>query len=69
MHALQPKVNCKVNLPPLRKLDAMLVTMLDGFHDSEFSYVDRGLVVSDRGENVKRQSNASSSDSPMIHYE
>lgn len=65
----RPRSDLYLNLPPLRKLDAMLVTMLDGFHDSEFSYVDRGLVVSDRGENVKRQSNASSSDSPMIQYE
>ncbi|CAH1429852.1 unnamed protein product [Lactuca virosa] len=55
-----------INLPALKKLDAML----DGFHDSEFCYVDRGLVVSDHCRNIKqRHSNTSQSDSPLIQYE
>ncbi|CAI9296380.1 unnamed protein product [Lactuca saligna] len=66
----RPRSDLYINLPALKKLDAMLVTMLDGFHDSEFCYVDRGLVVSDHGGNVKRRhSNASLSDSPLIQYE
>ncbi|KAI3516982.1 hypothetical protein L1887_16181 [Cichorium endivia] len=65
----RPRSDLYMNLPTLRKLDAMLVTMLDGFHDSEFFYVDRGLVVSDHGGNGKRHSNASQSDSPLIQYE
>ncbi|KVI05160.1 Plant specific Rop nucleotide exchanger, PRONE [Cynara cardunculus var. scolymus] len=60
----RPRSDLYVNLPPLRKLDAMLVSMLDGFHESEFCYVDRGLVASDRDRNVERVS-----DSPLIQYE
>ncbi|MQM07599.1 hypothetical protein Taro_040441 [Colocasia esculenta] len=36
-----------MNLPALKKLDAMLVGMLDGFLDTEFWYVDRGILVGD----------------------
>lgn len=60
----RPRSDLYLNLPTLRKLDAMLVSMLDGFHESEFCYVDRGLVVSDRDRNVER-----TSDSPLIQYE
>ncbi|KAL0356539.1 UNVERIFIED_CONTAM: Rop guanine nucleotide exchange factor 1 [Sesamum calycinum] len=31
----------------LKKLDAMLISILDGFRDTEFWYVDRGIVVDD----------------------
>ncbi|KAI3734437.1 hypothetical protein L6452_13905 [Arctium lappa] len=62
----RPRSDLFVNLPALRKLDAMLVSMLDGFRESEFCYVDRGLVVSDRDRNVERPSD---SDSPLIQYE
>lgn len=34
-----------LNLPALKKLDSMLISILDGFHDSEFYYVDRGVVL------------------------
>lgn len=57
----RPRSDLYINLPSLKKLDAMLVNMLDGFHDSEFCYVDRGLV--------EKQSNGSQSDSPLIQYE
>ncbi|KAK1416483.1 hypothetical protein QVD17_32274 [Tagetes erecta] len=60
----RPRSDLYLNLPALRKLDMMLVTMLDGFHDSEFCYVDRGSVGS-----VERHSNASQSDSPLVQYE
>nr|GMD03794.1 rop guanine nucleotide exchange factor 1-like [Ipomoea batatas]GME09601.1 rop guanine nucleotide exchange factor 1-like [Ipomoea batatas] len=48
----QPRPDIDVNLPALKKLDAMLISILDGFHDSEFCYVDRGVVVAD-GEQIE----------------
>lgn len=42
----RPRADLYVNLPALKKLDAMLIGILDGFHDSEFYYVDRGIIVS-----------------------
>ncbi|XP_071733078.1 rop guanine nucleotide exchange factor 1-like [Rutidosis leptorrhynchoides] len=57
----RPRSDLYVNLPALKKLDVMLVTMLDGFNDSEFCYVDRGLA--------ERHSNTSLSDSSLIQYE
>ncbi|KAI7750456.1 hypothetical protein M8C21_028927, partial [Ambrosia artemisiifolia] len=57
----RPRSDLYLNLPALRKLDMMLVTMLDGFHDSEFCYVDRG--------SVERHSSGSLSDSPLVQYE
>ncbi|KAK9164630.1 hypothetical protein Syun_005532 [Stephania yunnanensis] len=43
----RPRSDLYVNLPALKKLDAMLLSILDGFHDTEFSYVDRGIAVAD----------------------
>ncbi|KAK4276474.1 hypothetical protein QN277_014619 [Acacia crassicarpa] len=40
---LRPDIN--LNLPALKKLDSMLLGILDGFRDSEFYYVDRGVIV------------------------
>ncbi|KAL4341325.1 hypothetical protein GQ457_08G024530 [Hibiscus cannabinus] len=34
-----------VNLPSIKKLDAMFISILDGFHDLEFYYADRGVVI------------------------
>ncbi|KAF7829512.1 rop guanine nucleotide exchange factor 1-like [Senna tora] len=34
-----------LNLPALKKLDSMLLTIHDGFQDSEFYYVDRGVLI------------------------
>ncbi|GAV56698.1 PRONE domain-containing protein [Cephalotus follicularis] len=42
----RPRSDLYVNLPALKKLDAMLLSILDGFQDSEFYYVDRGIIVS-----------------------
>lgn len=50
--ASRPRSDLYVNLPALKKLDAMLLSMLDGFCNTEFSYVDRGIVLDDsNGEN------------------
>ncbi|KAL3597537.1 hypothetical protein D5086_009174 [Populus alba] len=48
--ATRPRSDLYVNLPALKKLDAMLITMLDGFSETEFWYVDRGIVVGDGGD-------------------
>ncbi|KAK8668417.1 hypothetical protein V6N13_105872 [Hibiscus sabdariffa] len=41
----RPRSDLYINLPALKKLDAMLITVLDGFCETEFWYVDRGIVV------------------------
>lgn len=41
----RPRSDLYVNLPALKKLDAMLLGIIDGFRDSEFFYVDRGIIV------------------------
>ncbi|GAB4838589.1 Rop guanine nucleotide exchange factor 1 [Ancistrocladus abbreviatus] len=41
--ATRPRSDLYVNLPALKKLDSMLLSMLDGFRDTEFSYMDRGV--------------------------
>ncbi|GMH16345.1 hypothetical protein Nepgr_018186 [Nepenthes gracilis] len=43
--ATQQRFDLYVNLPALKKLDAMLLSLLDGFRDMDFSYVDRGIVA------------------------
>lgn len=43
----QPRSDLYVNLPALKKLDTMLLSILDGFHDSEFYYADRGVLIAD----------------------
>ncbi|XP_073028581.1 rop guanine nucleotide exchange factor 1 [Primulina eburnea] len=43
----RPRSDLHMNLPALKKLDAMLISILDGFRDTEFGYVDRGIVVDD----------------------
>lgn len=45
--ATRPRSDLYMNLPALKKLDAMLISILDGFSDTEFWYVDRGIVVDD----------------------
>ncbi|CAN1127518.1 Rop guanine nucleotide exchange factor 1 [Linum perenne] len=47
----QPRSDLYVNVPALKKLDAMLLSVLDGFTDSEFCYVERGgIAVAGDGE-------------------
>ncbi|CAI9786427.1 unnamed protein product [Fraxinus pennsylvanica] len=43
--ATRPRSDLYMNLPALKKLDAMLIRILDGFQDTEFWYVDRGIIV------------------------
>ncbi|GMP81783.1 hypothetical protein CsSME_00036379 [Camellia sinensis var. sinensis] len=64
----QPRLDLYVNLPALKKLDAMLIIMLDGFCDSEFYYVDRGIVIAN-GENIEAHSSSPSSGRPSIRLE
>lgn len=48
----RPRLDLYINLPALKKLDGMLLSMLDGFCESEFHYVDRGIIV-DSGEHIE----------------
>ncbi|KAL9303220.1 hypothetical protein ACSQ67_020483 [Phaseolus vulgaris] len=43
----RPRSDLYVNLPALRKLDNMLLEILDSFVDPEFRYVDQGVVAPD----------------------
>lgn len=43
----RPRSDLYVNLPALKKIDAMLLSILDGFHETEFWYVDRGIMAAD----------------------
>ncbi|CAI8617166.1 unnamed protein product [Vicia faba] len=45
--ATRPRSDLYINLPALKKLDGMLISMLDGFCDTQFWYVDRGIVLAD----------------------
>ncbi|KAE8008844.1 hypothetical protein FH972_005317 [Carpinus fangiana] len=64
--ATRPRSDLYVNLPALKKLDAMLISMLDGFCDTEFWYVDRGIVV---GESNDCDSYGSCGGRPSIRQE
>ncbi|KAL9231395.1 hypothetical protein vseg_006629 [Gypsophila vaccaria] len=43
----RPRTDIFINLPALRKLDNMLIDILDSFGKTEFWYVDQGVVASD----------------------
>ncbi|KAJ8443194.1 hypothetical protein Cgig2_005745 [Carnegiea gigantea] len=43
----RPRSDIFINLPALRKLDMLLIEILDGFSKTEFWYVDQGIVTSD----------------------
>lgn len=45
--ATRPRSDLYINLPALKKLDGMLLGMLDGFRDTQFWYVDRGIILGD----------------------
>ncbi|XP_020215005.1 rop guanine nucleotide exchange factor 1 [Cajanus cajan] len=45
--ATRPRSDLYINLPALKKLDGMLLSMLEGFHDTQFWYVDRGIILGD----------------------
>lgn len=63
--ATQPRSDLYVNLPALKKLDAMLITVLDGFHDLEFWYVERGVA----GDDCDTYPSAFSSGRPSVRQE
>ncbi|CAK9236053.1 unnamed protein product [Sphagnum troendelagicum] len=44
----QPRSDLHLNLPALRKLDTMLLDSLDGYTETEFWYVDRGIEMAER---------------------
>lgn len=64
----QQRSDLYVNLPALKKLDGMLISILDRFHDTEFYYVDRGIIVSD-GEHIKAYESSPPSRRPSITLE
>ncbi|KAL6841347.1 hypothetical protein ACP4OV_028865 [Aristida adscensionis] len=43
----RPRSDLYINLPALRKLDNMLLEILESFRDSEFWYVDQGICAPD----------------------
>lgn len=43
----RPRSDLYVNLPALRKLDNMLLEILDSFVDTEFWYIDQGILAPD----------------------
>lgn len=46
----RPRSDLYINLPALKKLEAMLLCVLDGFQETEFWYVDRGIQYADSEE-------------------
>ncbi|KAI4370571.1 hypothetical protein MLD38_018912 [Melastoma candidum] len=43
----RPRSDLYVNLPALRKLDNMLLEILDGFESKDFWYIDKGIPAAD----------------------
>ncbi|XVF83808.1 hypothetical protein PTKIN_Ptkin16aG0522700 [Pterospermum kingtungense] len=43
----RPRADIFINLPALRKLDNMLLDILDSFSNTEFWYVDQGIIAPD----------------------
>ncbi|KAK2974316.1 hypothetical protein RJ640_026877 [Escallonia rubra] len=66
--ATRPRSDLYMNLPALKKLDAMLISILDGFCDTEFWYVDRGIILAD-GENCDGYPAGISGGRPSIRQE
>lgn len=60
----RPRSDLYMNLPALKKLDAMLLAMTDEFKETEFWYVDRGIVVEDSGGPFPSSSSSSSCGRP-----
>ncbi|KAK6131034.1 hypothetical protein DH2020_035222 [Rehmannia glutinosa] len=64
----QQRSDLYVNLPALKKLDGMLMSILDGFCDTEFYYVDRGIVVAN-GKHIEAYPCSPSSHRPSVKLE
>lgn len=67
--ATRPRSDLYINLPALKKLDAMLLSMLDGFSDTEFWYVDRGIILADAEECGDSNSSNASAGRPSVRQE
>ena len=66
--AMRPRSDLYMNLPALKKIDAMLINILDGFQETEFCYVDGSINVPDADDcDVYRS--ASSCGRPSIRQE
>ncbi|WOG93980.1 hypothetical protein DCAR_0313270 [Daucus carota subsp. sativus] len=53
----RPRADLFINLPALRKLDNMLIEILDSFSKTEFWYIDQGIITSDAdGSTILRKS-------------
>ncbi|EPS62710.1 hypothetical protein M569_12079 [Genlisea aurea] len=65
----QQRSDLFLNLPALKKLDGMLMNILDSFQDTEFFYVDRGIVVADDESLVDYPCSPSSGSRPSIAME
>lgn len=66
--ATQPRSDLYINLPALKKLDAMLISILDGFQDLEFSYVERGMAEAE-SDNRDAYPSVFSSGRPSVRQE
>jgi len=44
----RPRSDLQLNLPALQKLENMLLNSLDIYHETEFWYVDRGIAVAEK---------------------
>ncbi|PIN18722.1 hypothetical protein CDL12_08602 [Handroanthus impetiginosus] len=51
----RPRSDLVIHLPALRKLDNMLLEILDGFTNTEFWYVDQGIVAAEADGSVSFQ--------------
>ncbi|RWW04368.1 hypothetical protein GW17_00032414, partial [Ensete ventricosum] len=66
----RPRADLHINLPALKRLDAMLLLgILEGFRDTEFWYVDRGIMVADADEYGSGSYPPSSSGRPSLRQE
>lgn len=65
----RPRTDLHMNLPALKKLDAMLLGMLDGFRETEFWYVDRGILVADADDDRSGAYPSSSFGRPSLRQE
>lgn len=66
--ATRPRSDLYINLPALKKLDNLLISILDGFRETEFWYVDRGIIVPDSNDGDVFPSNTTSG-RPSIRQE
>lgn len=57
----RPRSDLYVNLPALRKLDNMLLEILDSFEETEFWYVDQGIMAHDESASASAAADGSSS--------